>query len=635
MAEIPKKYKNMIQRMYDRDKGLRNAQLAYERHARLIYKLPSPLDKLDWVFPVITTAPYDALRGATRALSNLEHDLEINPVTVLGSLEEGISDASKSARERANEWEKTLKWCFGKAKKRRLTNQSDIVWSSVLYHEVIGQIINLPTQAKAGGLSGSRKKAVFRLGDYALKLSDPKTVHVDYSDYMPERMANVTKKSAQEIVDFWGDAANDIAKKIKKNPEHAGEIYVEFDCVDYDERYVWAAIGNTEEAAIESDGIILFGPEPWLKVAGTQEQVPFLPWIAVAGGTNIDPLREYQRKPLLYGVWRAEKWAASNILSTILMSQAIAEANAPTNVIRGPGADDVEFDYTEPGTKVVLPNQYLTYERVRRAGLDDALKEAVANFEDQIRRSTVAEILVTGSPMGGVEAYAGYNLQIQQAIASLGDYKELGETFMERSYEQILLIAHYTGQDIVGPNEKYTIRSEDINPEAIHLDVNLKVDVPTDRLQRANTAIMLAKPIDQGGLGYSPIRAMRYLGETDPEGAISENKLYQLDMADMRGRLKRIEMEASGEIEQMAAQMAQQMIAQMMEQQQQQQQAGMPPGGGGPGMTEMPGGPPGIEGVEGQGFNPAMGGEPPATASPNATFEGQMGQTRGGGETII
>ena len=147
---------------------------------------------------------------------------------------------------------------------------------------------------------------------------------------------------------------------------------------------------------------------------------------------------------------------------------------------------------------------------------------------------------------------------------------------------------------------------------------------------------MLAKPIDQGGLGYSPIRAMRYLGETDPEGAIKENKLYQLDMADMRGRLKRIEMEASGEIEQMAAQMAQQMITQMMQQQQQAAgPQGMPPEGGGPGQTEIPGRPPGIEGVEGQGYNTAEGGESPLTASPNATFEGQMGQTRGGGETII
>ena len=108
------------------------------------------------------------------------------------------------------------------------------------------------------------------------------------------------------------------------------------------------------------------------------------------------------------------------------------------------------------------------------------------------------------------------------------------------------------------------------------------------------------------GVPYSPTRLLEMLGETDPEGAIKEHKLFQLDMADWQGKLQLIQAQASGQIEQMAAQMAQGMVAQMAEQQAQGQQQGIP----GP-----------TEGVEGQGFNPAVGGQPPATAVPGTGGE--------------
>jgi hypothetical protein len=332
---------------------------------------------------------------------------------------------------------------------------------------------------------------------------------------------------------------------------------------------------------------------------------------------------------LLYPVWRAEQWATANILQTIKFSKGISKMSQVEEVFTGPGSDQIDVDHTEPTGRVDLtPLQ--TFQSVQAQGLDPHIEQMVQSVEAAISKATLAEVLVTGTPVGTGGTFSSYNLQLQTAIASLGDVKNIGERFYEQCYEVMLLMTHYRGGQIVGygkKSEKYTIDSEDIDPEGLYIGVELTADVPVDRQQRVLAAIQLANP--QTGVPMSPRKLLEMLGETDPEGQIREWKMHQLDMADMRARLKRIEMEGSGEIEQMASQMAQQMIQQQMEQQQQ--------GGGeqqGPGReAPNPMNGPGIPGMEGQGFNPAAGGQPAAESSPQGnTREFQMGETRGGGE---
>ena len=76
-------------------------------------------------------------------------------------------------------------------------------------------------------------------------------------------------------------------------------------------------------------------------------------------------------------------------------------------------------------------------------------------------------------------------------------------------------------------------------------------------------------------------------------------------------------MTASGQLQQIAAQMAQEQALQA-----QQGQASQQP---------QPGQPQGVPGIGGPGFNPAQGGIPPAMAAPFATREQQTGRAAGGG----
>jgi hypothetical protein len=176
-------------------------------------------------------------------------------------------------------------------------------------------------------------------------------------------------------------------------------------------------------------------------------------------------------------------------------------------------------------------------------------------------------------------------------------------------------------------NKMYTIDSEDIDPDALYIDVELKPDLPTNRLQQVASAVQMSQ-----SLPYAPQKILEQLGEPDPEGSLKLWKRWRLELADFEGWLQKIQTIASGELEQMAAQMAQQMVQQQMEQAQAQAQEPMQQGLGIAGEpAENPALPPGM-GMAGAGMNPAQGGAPPAMANPEATFEGQMGTTRGGTE---
>jgi len=150
--------------------------------------------------------------------------------------------------------------------------------------------------------------------------------------------------------------------------------------------------------------------------------------------------------------------------------------------------------------------------------------------------------------------------------------------------------------------------------------VELTPDVPLDRQQRVNTAIVMARE-----LKWPTTKILEELGETNPEGAIKDWMMEQLTFAEHAGLMQLIQAETSGALQQAAMQMAQGMMQQQQESMGQAGETGLPE------QQPTPGSPPGIPGAEGMGFNPAAGGQPPMAMQPGATFEQMTGETRGGG----
>ena len=601
-TKVDKKYRELAASMYERDKGLKKDQAHYKRMANLEYALPENLRKLDWIIPCISTSPNDSLRGVTRALSNLEEALDIDPVTVMKAVD-GDDDEGVEAKRLANTWEKIMQWELGRSAKRKRNLRSDVIWDATEQDEVVAQLIHLPTEFKLTKPSKARKRAAMRFGDWAIRLAPVIGVYVDYSDYMPERVLCITIRTAQELLNIWGEKnLGELVKRIENDESHKQEKYVEYDMVDHDDgRKVWYHAGEKPETGM--DGNYVLKPQPWL-TDESGEQVPFLPWICVAGGET--------RKPLLFSVRKAGLWETTNILKTIVMSKAIATAASPDHIVYGPGMDDFAVDYTVPGGVIHMPTRAQhQYEKAPDSRLDPQLTEGVDRSEADMSRASVSEVLVTAQPISGEQAYASYNLQVQQALASIGNIKELGERFFEQLNETMLLIAHYTGQDIesyIGGSKKYVIDSEDIDPDSIQLHVELKTDVPIDRLARINAASQLAG----SDIPYSFKQILKDLGDTDPEGTYREWTKEVYDKADIAGRAEFIQAQQSGKIQEMAQQMAQQMMEMQMKQMAEQQKAQQQGQGQNPENALTPRG---VDNIEGQGFNPAQGGTPPAMAA--------------------
>jgi len=597
--KVDKKYRELAASMFERDKGIKQDQAHYRRMADLEYSLPSNLSKLDWIVPCVSTSPNDSCRGVTRALSNLEESLDIDPVTVMKAVG-GDNDEGVEAIRLANTWERIMQWELGRSAKRKRNLRADVIWDATVQDEVAAQLIHLPTEFKLSTPSPARKRAAMRFGDWAIRLADIEGVYVDYSDYMPERVLCITVRTAQELLNLWGEKRlGELAKRVKKEEAHKQELYVEYDMVDHDDgRKVWYHVGEKPDAGM--DGNYILKPEPWLKDSNG-DQVPFLNWVCVSGGK--------QRKPLLFAVKRAGLWETTNILKTIVMSKAIATAASPDHIVYGPGMEDFSVDYTVPGGAIHIPTKKMHgYDKAPDSRLDPQLTEGVDRSEADMSRASVSEVLVTAQPISGEQAYASYNLQVQQALASIGNIKELGERFFEQLNETMLLITHFTGVSIesyVGGSKKYVIDSEDIDPDMIELHVELKTDVPIDRLARINAASQLAG----SDIPYSFKQILKDLGDTDPEGTYREWTKEVFDKADIAGRAEFIQAKQSGKIQQMAQQMAQQMMEMQMQQMAEQQQQG--PGQNPENVLNTRG----VENVEGQGFNPAMGGSPPAEAT--------------------
>jgi hypothetical protein len=125
-------------------------------------------------------------------------------------------------------------------------------------------------------------------------------------------------------------------------------------------------------------------------------------------------------------------------------------------------------------------------------------------------------------------------------------------------------------------------------------------------------------------LNYSPFKILEYLGEPDPYGALQEWISWQFVNAKVAGRVQKIAAIESGQLQQMAMEMAQEMIMQQQAAAEAQQGAN----GGGGGQRALPG-----FGGERSGMepnNPALGGGAPIqTMGDEATFEGATGESRG------
>lgn len=603
-------YTEQAKRFVDEYAILRKRQKEWDDAYHLDYSLPREIAHLEWMRAVVTTQPHDAVKAGIRTLSGLDERIRIDPVSVLKEVPEA-DPRGDIAKNVANGWEMALKWQMDLAARRHQNFRESVPKSAVMWDEIVGQVIHLPTQIRLieemGG-NPNRQKAARAMGDYVIRVRNPQNVFTKYGDYMPEAVLWAKIVRPQDIVDFWGKNASEIQTKIDR--KQADEWWVIMDYVDYESRAVWAHPGRSVQEIVnahEMKNVVEILHEDW--------EMDFLPWVTAVGGTDLADFPHQRRFPLLYGIIRSGHWDNANIIGSLAISEAIAEAARPVEEVRGPNPDSVETEYTQPGGRRIVPPG-MEVEDIEQRTLDPALREALDRFVADMGRATVPSVLVTAE-VGPNEPFAGFNLRIQQAIASLLPFKRLSERWFAEAYRQMLYWAKASNSSIkgYGPNGKlYEILPKNIERERLYLTVELEPDVPLDRQQKITTAIQASER-----LPVHPAYILEMLGETNPEERINDWVKWRIFQAELTGLEQLVAMEASNQIQLLAQQMAQGIIA---EQQAALQQAQASPSGGLGG------------GVGGQAFNPAVGGAPPAQAFPEATRELQTGQSQFGDQIL-
>jgi hypothetical protein len=571
------------------DKQRDMANKHYDDMDHVEWEPPDKLRKQGWFRSDPSTDPHDAIATGVRVLSALKEGITLQPLA-----------SNPETKTKANQNEKTLGWIMDQVNKRRQgTVQKSVVRSALKYDEVCAQVIDLDFQIKNKDVFGGdtkREKAARRYGRFVVNTYHPNDVHVLHSNYMPEAVLLVQTRTAKDVMKEWGKLASGL-KKAADNDEKVKY----WDYMDYDDHVVWAS--SESDTGQEKNPVVIMKEE---------HDLPFLPWVARVGGDVMEAKPEHRRRPLLYSINQAGSWYTLNIVKSISTSEIISYAAAPRFKEEGPmniESRSTEVDYGDINKKIdVTPGD--TLEPIPPPGLDPSLREAMAGKQAEMAKSTVANILQGGDVAPGT-AFASLNLQTQTAVGALKPGKELAEYSLSDIYTLFLLWANYTESDIKGYGtgkedlgQEYTIRWNEIDPANIYLSVELKPDVPLDRMQKANVAMLMV----QAGI-YSKERAMEDMGITDPDAVTKEMFFERMTEAQFQNIIDSMAMQNQLAVQQqqMAMQQEQQMGLEAMQ-------------------NEMAGAP------GGQGFNPALGGGPPQEAAPGATREGVTGEDMMGNE---
>jgi len=652
-----KDYVGLAADLITQDSG-RDAMFArIDKIWRIEWGLPPELKAKGWIKEVRSTDGHDALRGVTRILSSRIPSITVWPTS-----------PDPADQEKADAQERALRWFMSVALQRgKTTALRDVVMSAARYDEVCGQIIYLPYQKKmlkgfgAGTASSDaandrRLQAMERSGPFSIIVRNPRFVHSLYSEYGVEAVCYATIWPTKNVISFYGERAKAIKAKYDKEGRGGAPAYAVWDMCDYDRRVVFAIplVSGTSRLPELADDL----PKGAEVLMDDKNDLGFIPWICRVGGTSLETDSENTHIPMLYSIDHANQYDIQNTLNTIVFSEAVAHAGAPRGKRSGPGSENATVEYGDPAQDIVLPPG-AEYERMEPPAIDQGLIQLSNWVQAASEKSTIPRVLQGGNTPNA--AFASLNLAVQSGMITIDPYKKLAEQWLSDAVIQMLLWVKKVGDPVEAFEQKkdevtgkmsletYTLNPDDINEKGMRIDVTLEADIPVDRQSKIQGASVLQK------MGMPKRAALEAVGETDANALLDEaryeafedfflqrifSKLSQQDQLEFMGKQQEMQMQA-----QMAMQ-EQQMAMQQAQQQQAQQPPQQPevpfpqyrpPGSemeetGQPGPEVAAGTPPGIEGVEGGGWDPSQGGLPPALAQPGATREMQTGMTQGGEE---
>lgn len=598
---MSKKIRQISADLIEADEDNVKMMRAMDNMWQMRWELPGQISELNWVRKKVSSDPHDAVRAATRVLATVMPKLRMTPLA-----------SNAPTRDRTDELERALMWHLALAFNRRGNPLRTILWQAIMYDKICAQVVHLPNQQKAMGTFQEEKhrlKFAKRFGDFAVIMRDPKCVHAEWSDWMLERVVYGNLTTLGSLKSFWGEKADALRTEARKKKLRNKDWITVYDYQDLKNRYVWCyPVGDS--------GMVNANDDNQIDILNEKNDLNFLPWAIKEGGEEL--------VSMLYSIWKAGQWDDQNVMGSINISEVIAYFASARWIETGPG--ESEIDYGEPGRKVKVPPG-TDLEQAPPIPMDPNLLAMVDRLQAEIAKGTIPNVITMGEIPAGA-AYATVNLATQSGVKAVNPYKELAEDALAEIIRIMLYWIDYTGEEIVAyptaeggeTNERIGVGPGDFDPEQLYLEVELTADVPTDRLQRMNAAVMGRDKLNMSvrtsheGVGIPDSGAEQKQWYEEQERELEFRREEARKDMEMQ-REEQLETQRQLELQRLNLQMQAMAMQQGMQAQQPQpvQPAGQP--------REAPRGSPATAATQGQGWNPATGGQPPITAAPGETRE--------------
>jgi hypothetical protein len=557
----------------------------------------------DWVLKVVSTDPADAITTTVRTFATVRPRFKILPML-----------PNEDNRKRANEIETALAYNFHQAGRRNDAKvEWDVMLSASMYAEVAGQVIYLPYQEKilkAMGKDTRRVKAARRFGDFAFIIHNPANIYPEWSEYGLEGVLSVRVQAWEEFVKSWGN----LAEKFEKPSNGAGgylDYVTVFDYYNYETRCVWA-VCNSTTAVLATPTVTSAG----IKILEEENKLGFIPYAIRRWGNSLTADTDKRVMPLLQSVYESGQWDMLNVMKSLDASLAIKRAAQPQFAAEVPPGQDIVLDYTDPVGSILLPPGTRNFTPLPSQSMDQRLSAQKNEMESSIWQTSIPRILQTMDFKSGT-AYSAANMIMSQAANSLAPYKILGEGALAEIAHLMLCWVKYYGKeydkdaslygkydDKTNAGKEVYLKHDTIDPDKLQLEVILTADMPVDKLQQINGAVMMYQnfrvPQDE---------LLEDLGLGDPADMSKRRDLEDYKNTYIQADLKRIAMQPDLEAQQQSMQM--QMEAQQAQQSQAMEQEAAAREQEAQIAAAQQGGTPAQDQMGGMGMNPAAGGMPP------------------------
>lgn len=506
------------------------------------FENPPELKALPWIQErkFVTTAPADALQAAIRTFASRLPNLEVQP----------LSDAPEEY-DRTEQLESLMKWEFQRMNRwGKKSPHWKIVEYAMKYCAVAIETSYLPYLYS--GNKSPRVKEILRTRNFSWHVHDPSNVHVRESDEILECVVNCKVMNGQELLDKFGEDNAGVREMLSrldpKDPKAlVNSMWTYYDYTDWDSRVKWIADNGG------ADYVNRDAPEG-IEIMRKERSISFLPWVYVDN-----------EEPILKQMVEAGLWDNVNILRTMQFSKAVDMAAHPEYWIQTPDGTlrGVSIDQNNPNQPIVT-TPGVQVNQLRPPMIDPQMATMVTTAEQEVFRTTVAQVLASVEKYAGTQNFSVVNAMLSAAIAQLS----LAQMAAERAETMAFLqnfkwideteipmvgFREYTKGENKKKGQEISIKKGDFDVDYLYISVELKPATIMDEQTEINNAINKVER-----LGMSRKMAWDELGIENYELSEAQTTDETLYMAHVQAKAKELMAMADLKVQQAAAQMQQQ-----------------------------------------------------------------------------